>query len=139
MSTSPLKALLAALDLAHLDDDRYEGRSVERARPRIFGGELLAQTLVAAARTAPGRACHALHANFLAPGDPLRPLEYRVRRLRDGRRFAQRQVSAWQRGRELMLATASFTIEPSEPRAYQHEAMPEVQGPEGLASELEQR
>lgn len=139
MLPTPLKALLEALDLTRLDDDRYEGRTVEHARPRIFGGELLAQALVAAARTASDRSCHALHAHFLAPGDPLRPLEYRVRRLRDGRRFAQRQVSAWQRGRELMLATASFTIEPSEPRAYQHEAMPEVQGPEGLASELEQR
>jgi acyl-CoA thioesterase-2 len=139
MSTSPLKALLAALDLATLDDDRYEGRSVERARPRIFGGELLAQTLVAAARTAPGRACHALHANFLAPGDPLVPVEYRVRRLRDGRRFAQRQISAYQSNREMLVATVSFTTEPPDPRSYQHEPMPDVSGPEGLASEQEQR
>jgi acyl-CoA thioesterase II len=139
MLPTPLKALLEALDLARLDDDRYEGRTVEQARPRIFGGELLAQALVAAARTVPDRSCHALHAHFLAPGDPLTPVEYRVRRLRDGRRFAQRQVSAWQRGREMLLATASFTTEPSEPRAYQHEPMPDVPGPEGLSSELEQR
>jgi acyl-CoA thioesterase-2 len=139
MPTSPLDALLAALDLACLDDDRYEGRCVERARPRIFGGELLAQTLVAAGRTAPGRVCHALHTNFLVPGDPMAPVEYRVRRLRDGRRFAQRQASAYQRGREILVATVSFTTEPPDPRAYQHESMPDVPGPEGLASELEQR
>jgi len=139
MPTAPLHALLEALDLARRDDDCYEGTSVERARPRMFGGELLAQTLVAAARTAPGRACHSLHVRFLGPGNPASPIEYRVRRVRDGRRFAQRQVSAWQGGREVLLATASFTAEAPAGRAYQHEPMPRVAGPEGLATELAQR
>jgi acyl-CoA thioesterase-2 len=137
-STDPLAALLASLDLTALDDDRYEGRAVERARPRVFGGELLAQMLVAAARTAKEGACHALHAHFLAPVDPASVVEYRVRRVRDGRRFAQRQVSAHQRGREVVLATVSFTTDAAAP-GYQHERMPDVPGPEGLSSELEQR
>ena len=135
----PLAALLASLDLIALDDDRYEARSVERARPRMFGGELLAQTLVAAARTAKERACHALHADFLLAADPAAPVEYRVRRVRDGRRFAQRQISAWQRGREILLATVSFTTDAADAPGYQHEPMPEVSGPDGLSSELEQR
>lgn len=145
MAVDPLQALLDALDLTALDGDRYEGRALERARPRMFGGELLAQVLVAAARTAKDRACHALHAHFLFPGDPAQPIEYRVRRVRDGRRFAQRQVSAFQRGREILLATVSFTAEASEPPAdgdplaYQYEPMPAVPGPDGLSSELEQR
>jgi acyl-CoA thioesterase-2 len=139
MSTAPLPALLAALDLTPLDDDRSEGWCVERARPRAFGGELLAQVLVAASRTAADRVCHSLHVHFLLPGDPLLPIEYRVRRVRDGRQFAVRQVIARQRGREILLATASFTTETPEVRAHQHERMPAVPGPEGLASELEQR
>jgi acyl-CoA thioesterase-2 len=139
MVPAALSALLGALDLTPLDDACYRGESVERARPRMFGGELLAQTLVAAARTAQDRSCHALHAHFLAPGDPRAPVEYRVRRLRDGRRFAQRQVSAWQHGRELLVATVSFTNDHGESRAYQHEPMPAVPGPEGLGSEQEQR
>ncbi len=139
MSTDPLAVLLESLDLAALDAERLEGRSVERARPRLFGGELLAQTLVAASRTAEERSCHALHVNFLVPGDPTQPVEYRVRRVRDGRRFAQRQVTAWQRGREILLATVSFTDETSETRGHQHETMPAVAGPEHLQSELEQR
>lgn len=135
----PLAALLESLALTALGEDRWEARAVERARRRMFGGELLAQSLMAAARTAGERACHALHVHFLAPADPTGPLEYRVRRVRDGRRFAQRQVSGYQRGREVLLATASFTADATDAPGYQHERMPDVPGPDGLSSELEQR
>jgi acyl-CoA thioesterase-2 len=136
---APLPTLLEALDLARLDEDRYEGRSVERLRPRMFGGELLAQVVMAGARTLEDRACHSVHVDFLLPGDPTLPVEYRVRRVRDGRRFAQRQVSGFQRGREIVLASVSFTTEAGDAVAYQHERMPEVPGPEGLVSEIEER
>jgi acyl-CoA thioesterase-2 len=139
MSSTPLQILLESLDLTPLDDDRYEARSIERQRPRMFGGELLAQALVAAARTVKDRACHALHAHFLFPGDPAQPVEYRVRRVRDGRRFTQRQVTAWQRAREILLATVSFATDEAGAPGFQHEAMPSVPGPEDLSSELEQR
>jgi acyl-CoA thioesterase-2 len=139
MPTDPLAALLEGLALVPLDEARFEGRAVERTRRRMFGGDLLAQTLVAAGRTVKDRGPHALHATFLFPGDPGLPVEYRVRRLRDGRRFAQREVTAWQRGREILVATASFASEAPGSHAYQHEAMPAVPDPEGLTSELEHR
>jgi acyl-CoA thioesterase-2 len=139
MPVEPLRALLDALDLTQVDRDRFEGRSVERARPRMFGGELLAQAIVAAGRTAGDRACHALHAHFLLPGDPIPPVEYRVRRVRDGRRLALRQISAWQGAREILLATVSFVTDMAHPLAYQQETMPEVEGPEGLGTELAHR
>ena len=139
MPHDPLAILLESLDLTGLDDDRFEGRSAESTRPRAFGGELLAQVLVAAARTTEERICHSLHATFLLPGDPILPIQYRVRRVRDGRRFAQRQVTAWQRGREILLATASFTMTTGETAEHQHEPMPQVTGPDGLRSELEHR
>jgi acyl-CoA thioesterase-2 len=139
MTGDPLSALLAALDLTPLDDGRFEGRSVESARPRMFGGELLAQAIVAAGRTVKERACHALHAHFLLPGDPSLPTEYRVRRVREGRRFALRQVSAWQGRRETLLATVSFAADALHPLVHQHEPMPEVTGPEELRSEREHR
>src|SRR5262245_4029227 len=135
----PLASLREGLTLTRLDDDRFEGRAIERTRPRMFGGDLLAQSLMAAGMTAKDRRCHSLHVSFLAPGDPMAPIEYRVRRLRDGRRFAQRQLSAWQGNREVLIATASFTAEPPQSHVHQHEAMPEVPGPEGLSSELAQR
>jgi acyl-CoA thioesterase-2 len=135
----PFDDLVRALDLTSAGSDCFEGGFVERERTRVFGGELLAQTLVAAARTVHGRVCHSLHVHFLSPGDPSRPVEYRVRRLRDGRRFAQRQVAAWQRGREIALGMASFSTDDAGAHAHQHEAMPSVRGPDELASELEQR
>ncbi len=137
--TDPLQTLLKALDVQPLGGDRFEARSIEHLRPRIFGGELLAQALATAARTAEDRACHAMHVDFLLPGDPTIPIEYVVRRVRDGRRFVQRQVSGYQNGREIVLATVSFTTDRTDAAGFQHERMPEVAGPEGLTSELEQR
>lgn len=139
MPVDPLQALLEALDLTRVGDDRFEGRCVERDRRRMFGGELLAQAIVAADRTVKDRACHALHAHFLLPGDPAQAVEYRVRRVRDGRRLALRQVSAWQGGREILLATVSFAVNMPLAAAYQLETMPAVDGPEGLGTELEHR
>jgi acyl-CoA thioesterase-2 len=135
----PLAELLEALDLAAVGDDCFEGRFVERERSRVFGGELLAQSLVAAGRTVEGRGCHSLHVQFLSPGDPSGRVEYRVRRVRDGRRFAQRQVAAWQRGREIVLAMVSFSMDGAEAPGHQHDVMPAVRGPGELTSELEQR
>jgi acyl-CoA thioesterase-2 len=135
----PLQMLLAALDLGIAEPDGFEGRSVETERPRIFGGELLAHSLVAAARTVEGQGVRALHVHFLSPGDPARPVLYRVRRVRDGRRVALRQVSAWQGGREIALGVVSFAVDFADAFTYQHVPMPEVEGPEGRRSELEER
>src|SRR4029078_10034327 len=137
--SSPLQTLLDALDVKSLGNDRFEARSVEYLRPRVFGGELLAQVLATAARTGQDRACHAIHVDFLFCGDPKMGIEYGVRRVRDGRRFVQRQVSGYQRGREIVLATVSFTTDSGERVGFQQEPMPEVPGPEGLTSELDQR
>jgi acyl-CoA thioesterase-2 len=136
---NPLQTLLDALDVRSLGDDRFEARCVENLRPRAFGGDLLAQVLAVAARTVQDRACHAIHVDFLRPGDPKLPIEYTVRRLRDGRRFAQRQMSGYQRGREIVLGTVSFTTDSLDAASFQHEQMPEVPGPEGLTPELDQR
>src|SRR5436190_6586874 len=133
--SSPLQTLL---DAKPLGNDRFEASSIEYLRPRVFGGELLAQVLATAARTVQDRACHAIHVDFLFPGDPKVPIEYGVRRVRDGRRFVQRQVSGFQRGREIVLATVSFTTDSGDAVGFQHERMPEAPGPEGLTSGLGQ-
>src|SRR5262245_11749981 len=126
----PLPTLLDALDAKPLGNDRFEARSIEYFRPRVFGGELLAQVLATAARTVQDRACHAIHVDFLFHGDPKIPIEYGVRRVREGRRFVQRQVSGYQRGREIVLATMSFTTDSTDAVALQHKGMPEVPGPD---------
>jgi acyl-CoA thioesterase-2 len=102
--------VLEALALRPAGDDVFVGDSIAMGLPRIFGGQLLAQSLVAAARTvSSGAAAHSLHLYFLRPGDPLRPVELAVERVRDGRRHAVRSVRAVQDGRVLTTMTASFT------------------------------
>lgn len=103
-----LDRLVRSLDLAPVAPDAFVGPSHDEGLPRVFGGLLAAQALVAAARTVEVGDVHALHVWFLRPGDPARPVRYDVARLRDGRSLAARQVGASQDGRALAVATASF-------------------------------
>jgi acyl-CoA thioesterase-2 len=103
-----LSNLLSMLDLESLGGDQYVGLSPGGTRRRLFGGHVAAQALMAAGRSVPGVPAHSLHAYFLRPGDPNQPIEYRVERLRDGRSYAARSVSASQQGRVILQATASF-------------------------------
>lgn len=118
--------------------DRF--RSVESAGSgaRAFGGQVVAQALVAALQTVPdGRPAHSIHAHFLRAGDSSGDMLFEVERLRDGRSFATRQVTASQAGRKLLVATVSCH---AEERGLEHQyAMPDVPGPEGLQSEQQVR
>src|SRR5215475_8928941 len=92
--------LLSILDLEPLEQNLFRGRSPQQGWQRVFGGQVLGQALVAAVRTVPPeRVAHSLHAYFLLPGDPSRPIIYHVERVRDGGSFTTRRVTAIQRGR----------------------------------------
>ena len=86
--------LLALLDLETIDDNLFRGAQQESVLPRVFGGQVAAQALVAADRTVDDSyAVHSLHSYFLQPGDTTAPIVYDVERLRDGRSFATRRAS----------------------------------------------
>ncbi|HTR14215.1 MAG TPA: acyl-CoA thioesterase II [Roseiarcus sp.] len=104
------KDLVALLDLAPLGDDRFAGHSAKNGWRRVFGGQVLAQALVAAERTVVGRAPHSLHAYFLLGGDPHIPIIFEVERLRDGRSFTTRRIVARQNGEPIFVMTASFQV-----------------------------
>src|SRR5262249_28311712 len=77
----------------------------------VFGGQVAGQALVAAGRTVPDdRPVHSLHAYFIWPGDPTAPLIYLVERVRDGRSFTTRRVSAVQHGKTIFTLSASFHL-----------------------------
>ncbi|GAA4607894.1 acyl-CoA thioesterase II [Actinoallomurus liliacearum] len=126
-----LKELLDLLDLEQIEADIFRGRSPEERQQRVFGGQVAGQALVAAGRTVPeDRGVHSLHAYFIRPGDPSVPLVYTVDRVRDGRSFTTRRVSAIQHGKVIFTLSASFQIAEDGPS---HQApMPEVPGPEEL-------
>ena len=132
-----LDDLLDLLDLERIEDRIFRGRNRPLASPRVFGGQVLAQALVAAARTVPAeRRCHSLHAYFILPGDVERPIVYEVEALRDGGSFTTRRVTAVQHGRPIFNASLSFHKQ--EP-GLEHAAGPpaDVPGPDGLPSERE--
>src|SRR2546423_12789878 len=103
-----LEELVALLDLEQLEVNLFRGVSWKDDRPRVFGGQVAGQALVAAGRTVDGRTVHSLHAYFLQPGDPAAPILYQVDRIRDGRSFTTRRVVAIQHGRAIFHLSASF-------------------------------
>ncbi|MET8611833.1 acyl-CoA thioesterase [Streptomyces misionensis] len=104
-----LEDLLDLLDLERIEEDIFRGRSRSAVVPRVFGGQVAAQALVAAGRTVPAdRPAHSLHAYFLRPGDPGAPIVYTVDRIRDGRSFTTRRVVAVQHGKPIFHLSASF-------------------------------
>ena len=103
--------LLRVLDLERIEDDIFRGVSPATRRQRVFGGQVLGQALVAAARTVgPDRRVHSLHAYFVRPGDPAVPIAYVVERVREGRAFSTRRVVARQHGRPIFQMSASFQV-----------------------------
>ncbi|HUO41033.1 MAG TPA: acyl-CoA thioesterase II [Mycobacterium sp.] len=107
--TSDFEQLLATLDLGRVDDDTFIGSHPSKTPIRTFGGQMMAQALVAATRTVT-HDCPpaALTMHFINGGDPAKDLEYHVVRLRDERRFANRRVDAVQDGKLLATAMVSY-------------------------------
>src|SRR5690606_21426768 len=128
--------LIRLLDLEPIEMNIYRGRNRDIGTGRIFGGQVLAQGLVAARRTIEeDRVAHSLHGYFILPGDLELPVVYFVDRLRDGTSFTTRRVTAIQHGRAIFNMSASFHKIEDGPT---HQVpMPDVPPPEELPSELQ--
>jgi len=122
--------LLELLDLETIELNLFRGYSPDNGLKRVFGGQVVAQALVAACRTVEDRAPHSLHGYFLLAGDPRIPIIYDVDRIRDGRSFTTRRVRAIQRGEAIFSMSASFHIE--EPGLEHQAPMPDVPPAEDL-------
>jgi acyl-CoA thioesterase-2 len=133
-----LGALVDALALEKIEENLFRGHNTGEGFTRLFGGQVIAQALVAAARTVEaGRPPHSLHAYFMREGDTAVPVVYQVERDRDGKSFSTRRVIAIQHGRPIFNMAASFQVEEA---GLEHQFdMPDVPGPEGLPSEVEWR
>ncbi|MFH8450464.1 acyl-CoA thioesterase II [Streptomyces fungicidicus] len=131
-----LQELLDLLDLEQIEENIFRGRSRSAVVPRVFGGQVAAQALVAAGRTVPAdRPAHSLHAYFLRPGDPGAPIVYTVDRIRDGRSFTTRRVVAVQHGKPIFHLSASFQT--YEEGLDHQEPMPPSPDPETLPTSEE--
>ncbi|MFL6098537.1 MAG: acyl-CoA thioesterase [Actinomycetales bacterium] len=133
-----LADLVDVLDLSPLDPAGREGehylfagRSQPMPHGRVYGGQVLAQSLIAAGRSVPeDRAVHSMHGYFLRPGDSNEPIEFSVERLRDGNSFSARRTHALQHGVPILSMIASFQ---TPARGLDHQdPMPSEPGPHEL-------
>ena len=138
----------------------FVGRSQKQAHGRVFGGQVLAQALVAAARTVEGsgdvagsggtgvagdggtgvagdvgtaavaRPIHSLHAYFVRGGDDSHPIRFVVERVRDGASFSTRRGQAVQYGRTILSMGCSFQ-EPADGMDHQ-DPMPPAPDPDDV-------
>jgi acyl-CoA thioesterase-2 len=109
----------------------FRGRSPDERVQRVFGGQVAGQAMVAAGRTVPAdRPVHSLHAYFIRAGDPAVPIVYTVDRVRDGRSFSTRRVSAIQHGKTIFTLSASFHR--AEPGPEHADPMPAAPPPETI-------
>lgn len=141
-SSIPAEKLIAGLlrtfNLESRDDDEFEYPALRStARERIFGGQVIAQAIVAADRTVEDeKSIHSLHSYFLRAGDETKPLHFRVHRDFDGRSISNRRVVVRQNDKVIFNLTASFQ-KPAEGLHHQV-PLPDVLPPEQCMSAMEQ-
>lgn len=131
----------ADADLGQDTADLFEGQSQPQPHGRIFGGQVLAQCIMAAGRTVPEinagkpRHIHSLHGYFLRPGDSSKPVRFAVERLRDGGSFSARRVHAIQNRAPIMSVIMSFQEDAD---GIDHQvSMPQAADPESLPTTAE--
>ncbi len=135
----PVAGLLSALALtntgARTDEDIFTGISEWMPMGRVFGGQVLAQSAIAASRTvADDRHIHSLHGYFLRPGDVEQTITFSVDRIHDGRSFSTRRTQAYQNGLPILSMIASFQDE--DPGLEHQVDMPsDIPDPESLPSD----
>jgi acyl-CoA thioesterase-2 len=128
----PRENFVDRITLKRIDRDIFTGACHAGAPQRAFGGQVAAQSLVAAGMTVddPARMVHSLHSYFLRPGRTSDAIVYLVDRPRDGGSFSTRRVTAVQYGETIFTMSASFAIREDGPE-HQYEA-PDVPDPESL-------
>lgn len=131
-------ALTTLLDVETLDTDLYRGPRKPGGQGRVFGGQVIAQALMAASKsTEPDRILHSLHAYFMRPGNEKYPVVYRVERDYDGGSFSTRRVIAQQQGVPILNMAASFHR--LEAGVHHQDDIPEVVSAEEMMSEAQWR
>ena len=128
----------AASELGESEVDVFIGRSQPMPHGRVFGGQVLAQSVIAAGRTVNDledaaehpRRIHSLHGYFLRAGDSNQPIRFAVERLRDGHSFSARRVHAIQFGKPILSLITSFQTD-AEGLDHQ-DSMPSAPDPESL-------
>lgn len=127
--------LLAILDLEPIERNLFRGNSLNTSSRRVFGGQVIGQAMAAACRTVEGRLPHSLHCYFIQAGDAQKPIIYQVERLRDGKSYSTRRVTAIQRGNAIVSIMISFHAKEEEGALNHQDKIPNVPPPERFTAE----
>ena len=132
-----LSSLISLLTLEKKDTHHFVGQNYKTAWGRVFGGQVLGQSLHAAYQTVPkDRIAHSMHGYFILGGDINVPIEYHVDAIRGGKSFTTRRVVAFQDGKAIFNMSASFHLEED---GVDHQiTMPNVLTPELLLTDIQQ-
>ena len=136
LRTPTSRVLTDALALTPVDaevfDEAYTATTQYCPWPKAYGGDMVAQATVAAIRSVEAdRGLHSMHSYFMRPVDIGAQVRYEVERLRDGRGYSTRQVRAFQGGKVVYVAMASFHV-PEDGGEYAADAPTAVPAPEAL-------
>jgi acyl-CoA thioesterase-2 len=123
-----LDGLLSCLDLADVEPGVVDGQNLDIGYHRVFGGQILAQVLTAAADASPEKSVKSLHILFPREGDTAKPMRYRVTKLQDGRTFGTTAVLAEQDGKVISTAVVSMHVD--EDGLHRSDPLPAVGGPD---------
>ena len=132
-----IKDLIGLLTLKKIDETIFEGENYQAPWGRVFGGQVLGQSLHAAYQTVPQeRIAHSLHGYFILGGDLQHPIRYEVDTIRNGGSFTTRRVVAKQNGKAIFNMAASFQVKAK--GVDNQIPMPNLIPPEKLTTSLEQ-
>ena len=123
-----LDDLLGCLALTEAEPGVVDGENLDIGYHRVFGGQILAQVLVAASEASPEKSVKSLHILFPREGDTAKPMRYRIAKLQDGRTFGATTVLAEQDGK--VIATATLSMHADEPGLHRSDGPPPVGAPE---------
>jgi len=124
-------SLIACLELTEVEPGIVEGQNLDIGYHRVFGGQILAQVITAAAQASPDKAVKSLHILFPREGDTAKPMRYRVTKLQDGRTFGTTEVVAEQAGK--VISAAALSMHALEDGLHRSDAPPSVGPPEDAA------
>jgi acyl-CoA thioesterase-2 len=127
-----LDDLVGCLDLAEVEPGVAEGRNLDIGYHRVFGGQILAQIITAAAQASPAKSVKSITVLFPREGDTSKPMRYRVTPLQDGRTFGTTEVIAEQDGK--VIAAALLSMHVAEDGLHRSDGPPAASPPEASAS-----
>lgn len=138
-ATEPLASLLNTLRLKRLGNSSYLGETnLPQLSGRVYGGQVLAQAVMAASDTfkeLDKRPIHSQTAAFLAAGDVEKPIAFEVEVISDGRSFSTRLIHARQDNKIIFTARGSF--QHTQPGVEHEDTAPDVPGPENFPSSVD--